>query len=286
VSRVYTADVTVRHDELDAFGRVHPAVYLRYLAHAAVEASADAGFDAAWYGGAGGMWLVRRSTFTVADPARAGDRLTIRTWVEDFRRVRSHRRYTIESGDGRRCLDALTDWVYVDATTGRPRRVPADLEAAFGTRTGNGPERAPWVGAPAPAAPARSSHRVRLSEVDPIGHVNNAVYLDIASQAVLDAFEAAGWPLERMVERGGAPLLAAADVEYLEGARYGDRLETATWFEAAADTLAAHQHIIRTGSDRPLVRAVTRWCWPDAAPGGHGTIPPGLLAAVGSLVAA
>jgi hypothetical protein len=52
VSSVYTARVTVRHDELDRFGRLQPGVYLRYLAHAAVEASAAAGFDAAWYAGA------------------------------------------------------------------------------------------------------------------------------------------------------------------------------------------------------------------------------------------
>src|SRR5205823_7406926 len=91
VSPVYTAHLTVRHDELDRFGRLHPAVHLRYLAHAAVEASAAAGYDAAWYARAGGMWLVRRSTLAVTRPARAGERLAIRTWVEDFRRVRSHR---------------------------------------------------------------------------------------------------------------------------------------------------------------------------------------------------
>ena len=39
VPHVYTAHVTVRHDELDRFGRLQPAAYLRYLAHAAVEAA-------------------------------------------------------------------------------------------------------------------------------------------------------------------------------------------------------------------------------------------------------
>src|SRR5438105_2789688 len=100
VSGVYTARVNVRHHELDAFGRVHPGVYLRYLAHTAVEASTAAGFDAAWYEAAGAVWLVRRSTFTVLRPATAGEELEIRTWVEDFRRVRSHRRYEVRGLDG------------------------------------------------------------------------------------------------------------------------------------------------------------------------------------------
>src|SRR5881397_2932663 len=126
VGPVYTAHVTVRHDELDRFGRLHPAVYLRYLAHAAVEASTAAGYDAAWYARAGTMWLVRRSTLDVRRPVRAGERLLVSTWVEDFRRVRSHRRYELVGTDGL-CVDARTDWVYVDAESLRPRRVPAEL---------------------------------------------------------------------------------------------------------------------------------------------------------------
>jgi acyl-CoA thioester hydrolase len=145
VSPVYTVPVTVRHDELDRFGRLHPAVYLRYLAHAAVEASADAGYDASWYAHAGAMWLIRRSTLDVIRPARAGERLEIRTWVEDFRRVRSHRRYTVHGADGCLLLEALTDWVYVDVGSGRPRRVPREMEEAFGFTAGSGRERDSWT---------------------------------------------------------------------------------------------------------------------------------------------
>jgi len=59
VPPVYTAHIAVRHDELDRFGRVHPAVYLRYLAHAAVEASTAAGYDAAWRADIGDWDLIR-----------------------------------------------------------------------------------------------------------------------------------------------------------------------------------------------------------------------------------
>ncbi len=283
---VYTAHVTVRHDELDRFGRLHPAVYLRYLAHAAVEASTAAGYDGAWYGRAGAMWLIRRSTLDVVRPARAGERLAIRTWVEDFRRVRSHRRYVVHGADGTPVLEALTDWVYVDADSGRPRRVPRELEAAFGFEAGNGREREVWNAPPEPPAPALGTHRVRACEVDSIAHVNNAVYLDIASQAVLDALEGAGWPLDRMVAAGSVPLLVRADLEYLEGARYGERLDTATWFSWAPEALDAHQRIARAGEERPLVRATTRWRWIDAGGGALLAAPDGVRAALRPLLAA
>src|SRR5439155_591587 len=121
--------------------------------------------------------------------ARAGERLAIRTWVEDFRRVRSHRRYAVHGADGTPVLEALTDWVYVDVESGRPRRVPRELETAFGFAAGNRSEREAWSAPPAPPAPALGTHRVRACEVDSIGHVNNAVYLEVATQAVLDAIE-------------------------------------------------------------------------------------------------
>jgi acyl-CoA thioester hydrolase len=286
VSAVYTAPVTVRHDELDRFGRLHPAVYLRYLAHAAVEASAAAGYDAGWYARAGGMWLIRRSTLDVIRPARGGDQLAIRTWVEDFRRVRSHRRYTVHGADGSLLLEALTDWVYVDVASGRPRRVPREMEEAFGFGAGSGRERDGWSSPPAPPAPALATHRVRACELDSIGHVNNAVYLDLATQGVLDAIEDAGWSLDRMLAEGGVPLLARADLEYLAGARYGDRLEIATWFGPASGALDAHQHIRRAGGERPLVRVSTRWRWIDAAGEGCVAPPEGVLAALRPLLAA
>jgi len=286
VSNVYTTQVAVRHDELDRFARAHPGVYLRYLAHAAVEASTAAGYDATWYARAGALWLIRRSTLDVVHPATLGERLTIRTWVEDFRRVRSHRRYEVYGTGGALCLSARTDWVYVDAATFRPRRVPAEFEAGFGVASGTGPERDAWQAPPPPPAPAVLRHRVRASEVDSVGHVNNAVYLDLAGQAVLDALADVGWALDRLLERGAVPVLARADLEYLGGARYGDPLVIHTWFAPAADALEAHQHVLRDGETRPLVRAATRWRWTDPAVGVAGDPPPGMWAALRPLVAA
>jgi len=285
VRGVYTSFVNVRHHELDAFGRVHPGVYLRYLAHAAVEASTAAGFDAAWYAAAGAVWLVRRSTFTVLRPATAGEELEIRTWVEDFRRVRSHRRYEVRGADGALRLVARTDWVYVDLASGRPRRVPADMEEAFGG-TSVTQERDGWHAPPPPARPARATHQVRVYELDSLGHVNNAVYLDLVAQAALDASEDAGWPLARLVSDGTVPVLAGGDLEYREPARYGDRLDTTTWFAPLADALGVHQHVARAGDGRPVVRASTRWRWVHPLSAAAADAPEGLLAALESLLAA
>jgi YbgC/YbaW family acyl-CoA thioester hydrolase len=116
--------------------------------------------------------------------------------------------------------------------------------------------------------------------VDTVGHVNNAAYLDLMSQAVLDALAAAGWPLDRLVASGGVPLLGRADVEYRDGARYGDELEIATWFTPALRALDAHQRVSRAGAERSLVQATTRWHWAEPAAGARLDVPEAVLAAL------
>lgn len=285
MQKLYTALVTVRHHELDCFGRVHPSTYLRMLAQTAVEASTAAGYDAAWYATAGCLWLVRRSSFELVRPARAEEPLEIRTWVEDFRRVRSHRRYAV-SVRGEPLLDARTDWVYVDAATGRPRRIPAEIERALADEGVAAAERAPWQSPPPPPSPARSTHRVRVADLDGLAHVNNAAYLDVLVQAVFDALGEVGWPLDACIESNAVPALVGADVEYLESARYGDTLDTRTWFTPSADGIDAHQTTFREDGTRPLVRATTRWRWMQGRSDARADVPPGLTAALRPLLAA
>jgi acyl-CoA thioester hydrolase len=268
VGHVYTATIRVRHDDLDAFGRAYPSAYLRHLAQVAIDASTDAGFDAAWYAAAGARWLVRRTTFTVARPARADDVLRVRTWVEDFRRVRSRRRYEVHTG-ATPALAAVTDWVFVDVTTGRPRRVPDEMEARFGMAVDAGAPRTPWHAPQAPAEPGRSTYQVRWAELDSLGHMNNAAYLDLLVQGTLDVLGGLGWPIERLAESGAAPYVWSGDVEYLDEVRFGDRLETLTWFAPAAGGLEAHQRAVRLADGRAVVQASIGWRWAD----GRGDVP-------------
>jgi len=285
VGHVYSARVRIGHHELDAFGRVYPAAYLRHLAAVAVDASTAAGFDARWYARAGVHWLVRRNTFEVHVPAAAGDDLTIRTWVEDFRRVRSQRRYDVSSSSGARVLDAVTDWVLVETATGKLRRIPDEVVAGFGGGTPDA-SRPPWTSPPVPVAAARATYPVRYTDLDALMHVNNAAYLDVLFQAALDAAASVGWGLEAMAAAGAVPLCVAGDVEYLDAARFGDRLAITTWFTPWPDVLGVHQELARESDGRALVRSTVRWAWRDPLTRATVATPRGLADAVPHSVAA
>jgi len=287
VHHVYTARIRVSHHELDAFGRVYPAVYLRHLATVAVDASTAAGFDARWYAATGVHWLVRRTTFELHAPATVGNELEIRTWVEDFRRVRSQRRYAVHTTAGTPVLDAVTDWVLVESATGKLQRIPAELERGFGVAPeGATTTRVPWAAPAAPASPLRTPYAVRYTDLDSLMHVNNAAYLDVLLHAGLDALGQVGWTFDRLVAAGAAPLCVRGDLEYLDMARFGDALEVETWFTPSVDELGVHQRLVRTDDARPLVQATSTWRWIHPVRRAAVGTPAGLADAVEQAVAA
>lgn len=284
--KIYTARLRVRHHEVDTYGLLYPAMYLRYLAQTAIDASTAAGFDARWYLAAGAGWIIRRSTLELKRTAADGDPLEIRTWVEDFRRVRSNRRYEIYDRSGTTCGGALTDWVFVDMATGKPRRVPTELALGFGVDPHiPGHERPAWAAPAPPANVPRGQHRVGYADLDGLGHMNNATYLDVCMQAVLDVFAAHHWSFERLVVNDAVPRVVRVDIEYLDAALYGDRLDLPTWFAVTPDGLDVFQHVVRNDG-RLLAQATTHWRWIDLTRGVAAAPPAGLVSALQPALAA
>lgn len=80
----------------------------------------------------GGTWVVRSHRVEYLVPAFTGDRIEVRTWVANMRRVRSLRRYEfVRMSDSKLLVKGQTDWVFVDAETGRPMAVPDNITALF-----------------------------------------------------------------------------------------------------------------------------------------------------------
>src|SRR5712692_9754770 len=125
------------------------------MQEAAFDASAAAGYDLARYAALGHHWLIRETEIEYLAPLRYGDNVRVKTWVEDFHRVRSRRAYELyRVGDEERVARGTTDWVYVNSQTGQPARIPPEMAATFL------PEGAPPASArrhfpPGPPAPTR-----------------------------------------------------------------------------------------------------------------------------------
>lgn len=283
---VYTATVGVRHHELDAWGRVCPAAHLRTVAEIAVDASTAAGFGPAWYDALGAHWIVRRTRARFHRPVGRDATCVVKTWVADFRRVRSRRCYEIRV-DEALAVEAESDWVLIDVASGRPRRIPPDVERAFDAPSGAASTpRDDWDATLPPVTPLRTAAAVRFTDLDALGHVNNAAYMDVLVEAALAPLARAGWGVERLGARGLAPFVAACDVEYLDAVVWGNPFEVTTWMAPAPRGFEVVQHLGPAGTDAPSVRARTRWEWHALASGESVDAPADLARALDTLAAA
>lgn len=254
---------------MDFLGELKVSALLGNLEQAAVEASADGGFDPARYSADGRVWIVRRTRLERRAPLGGGDEIEIATRVEDFRRARSIRRYEVgrvagHAGAGAAdAATATTDWVYCDVATGRPVSVSDEMKTAlFGTTEVPLRERAPRVEPPAHPPHGELEVEVRPSHLDHMEHVNNAVWADFLEDAAFALFASRGRTLGAMLAEGGALRLRTLDLEYLGDARLGDVLRVDTWLaEGDLATAPVLVQTARTPDGSRLLRAASAWTW-------------------------
>ena len=272
----------VRHYECDAYGYVKYVNYLNYMQEAAFDASAAAGYDLARYDAMGHHWLVRETDVEYLHPLRYGDSVQVKTWVADFRRVRSRRAYELRLvGSNELVARASTDWVFLNSTTGRPVSIPLEMTNAFY------PEGLPEQALPRsrfPTAPPPPTGVFRMRQwaewrdIDTAQHVNNAVYLAYLEGCGVQAGTVHGWPQARMQAEGFAIGARRHRIEYRQPAVLGDELELATWLsDVERDTAIRHYTITRVSDGTLLARARALWETVDVQTRQPTRIPLGFL---------
>jgi acyl-CoA thioester hydrolase len=135
ISSTYSKTLSIPRSAIDENGHVNNVAYVQWMQDIAVEHYSSIGGVAAQ--GEHATWVVREHRIEYLLPAFENEEIEIRTWVENIRRVRSLRKYEfVRKSDGRTLVRGETDWVFVDARTGMPRAIPADVSRVFLAETG------------------------------------------------------------------------------------------------------------------------------------------------------
>jgi acyl-CoA thioester hydrolase len=128
---VYSLEIIVPGEVVDGNRHVNNVAYVQWMQDAALQHSAATGCTRMTES-IGATWVARMHRIEYLSPAFAGEAITVLTWVADFRKVRSLRRYKfIRAADQKVLAEGETDWVLVDASSGRPRAIPAELANLF-----------------------------------------------------------------------------------------------------------------------------------------------------------
>jgi acyl-ACP thioesterase len=237
----------VRFDECAADGHVRTSVLLRYAQDLAGLHSTSRGFGRDWYTERALVWLVRAAEVAVLAPMSAGDELVGTTVVVGWRRVWARRRTEFRDAGGGLTAWVEIDWVLLDARGG-PTRIPAEFDAVFGAPAATFGLARVALGDVPPEA-VRRAFLVRPQELDPMDHVNNAVYAD--------------WLDESVAAAGGSAAVDAiprlARLEYARAAEPGAEIATETWADGTDWSCrigdAAQGDLMRARLERPGVPA-------------------------------
>ena len=129
---IFEYHVTVTEAEIDEQGHVNNVEYIRWMQAAAIAHSAAQGWPAQRYQEIGAGWVARSHKIEYLQAAFAGDEVVVYTWVSDFRKIRSLRKYKIIRRQDRTVLAiAETDWAFIGMAHRVPRRLPPELVKSF-----------------------------------------------------------------------------------------------------------------------------------------------------------
>ena len=177
VGRVVARTRPVRLGDVDARARLRLDAIARYLQDIATDDATAAELDDAF------GWVVRRTMIEVRKAAGLDERLELSTFCAGTGRSWAERRTSI-TGEHGASIEAVSLWIRIDQTSGRPTALGDDFVAAFG-ETAAGRRVSSRLQLPDPPDGARRRPwDVRRVDIDPLGHVNNAAQWAIVEEGL------------------------------------------------------------------------------------------------------
>lgn len=131
MSAIYRYDITVPASAIDDNNHVNNVTYVQWMQTAAI-AHANHTICAQATAKAGCTWVVRTHHIEYLRPAFEGEKIAVLTWIASTYTVHAQRKYKFFRVSDQRILAiGETDWVFVNARTGRPQAMPPIVSTAF-----------------------------------------------------------------------------------------------------------------------------------------------------------
>jgi acyl-ACP thioesterase len=169
--RVYRSQRKVRLADVGVDGRLRLDAMARYMQDVASDDVADADADDESF-----TWVVRRTMLDVVSPFGADRAVSLSTWASGTGSHWAGRR-TIIAGDAGGRVEAESLWVFLDRASSRLARLPRAFEDLYGPSTRGRRVSAKLELPPDPVPDAvLLAWPLRSTDIDMLGHANNAVY--------------------------------------------------------------------------------------------------------------
>jgi acyl-ACP thioesterase len=166
--RTFRVRYRVRLSDADASGRLRLDAVARYLQDAAIDDVAETGWGAPEH-----LWVLRAVRIDVVKPFLADGEVDIVTWGSSFSSLAAGRRWSL-SGDAGGAIEVDSTWIHLGPDA-RPARIGAGFEGY--AEAAQGRVASTKLSLPLPSVDGtRFAWPLRATDVDRMGHVNNASY--------------------------------------------------------------------------------------------------------------
>lgn len=196
VGRTFRAERVVRLGDVDPNGELRLDAIARYLQDVATDDALDAGLDNAL------GWVVRRSLIDVRRRALMSEHMRLTTFCTGSGRSWAERRTSIV-GEAGGSIEAVSLWVQVDVATGRPARLGDDFDRLYGAAAAGRVVSSKLSLRKLTPRAAERTWTFRRSDLDQLGHVNNAAQWSV---------------LEQLLQERGHERIGVGEVEFLQPA--------------------------------------------------------------------
>ena len=176
----FCQDICVPCYDTDASFYLKPAAFMDLAQEIAYWAAQELGFGYDDLHIHHTAWVLSRMHFHFADPPRWRDQVTLYTWHKGPEGLFYLRDFYLKDQEGNRLVTCTSSWVIIDEQSRRLVR-PEEMQHLLSVEPGVDhaiAESSPKVVMPRGAEPELAGeHEVRYSDVDIIGHTNNARYM-------------------------------------------------------------------------------------------------------------
>jgi len=274
MSKIFTRTFRVRWGELDASATVSPANYLRYLMETAWDWGDAAGLGVNDSQSLDLFWVIRETEIRFLRPLRHHDVFDFTIWLVNWQRVRGTRCFELTRKENDEVIAQGTQQVVcMDSKTGRPMSLPEDVIDRF--RLEN-PRVFPFERFPkisSVEAPFVMQRQVESMDLDLYEHVNNAVYINYAEEAVAQTFSAQGWSPAKLSENHLAVVTRRAHIQYLSLASWGEMLNVSTQILDVKDTGGSCYVSMTRVDSTPVAECILDWELVDRKSGEARSLP-------------
>jgi acyl-ACP thioesterase len=166
--RTFRVGYRIRLSDADASGRLRLDAVARYLQDAAIDDVAETGWGAPEH-----LWVLRTVRMDVVQPFLADGEVDIVTWGSSFSSLAAGRRWSL-SGDAGGAIEVDSTWIHLGPDA-RPARIGTGFEDY--AEAAQGRVASTKLSLPVPSIDGnRFAWPLRATDVDRMGHVNNASY--------------------------------------------------------------------------------------------------------------